>query len=229
MDFELFDKRNYPTLAVRDGYAEWAATYDDTVADRMDLDLFARQRAVRFESAEVLDLACGTGRIGAWLAARGAKAVDGVDLTPEMLERAAQRGVYRRLIEGNVRDTTLGDESYDVCTQSLACDHLPELEPVYREVCRVLRPAGHFVLVGYHPHFLLSGIPTHFDRQSGGSIAIENHVHLLSDHFKAARSAGLSLLELDERLVDDAWLAERPKWAKYRSLPLSFLMAFCRD
>jgi SAM-dependent methyltransferase len=229
MDFGLFDKRNYPTLGVREGYAQWAPTYDDTVEGKMDVDLLERQRAVRFEGSEVLDLACGTGRVGAWLAARGAQAVDGVDVTPEMLAHAARRGVYRRLVEGDLRDTKLCDASYDVCTQSLACDHLPELGPLYREVRRILRPAGQFVLVGYHPHFLLSGIPTHFDRDSGDSVAIVNHVHLLSDHFKAARAAGLSLLEIDERLVDAEWLAERPRWSKYRSLPLSFLLSFRRD
>ena len=40
-------------------------------------------------------------------------------------------------------------------------------------------------------------------------VAIESHVHLLSDHVKAAHAAGWALLEMDEGVVDDAWLATK--------------------
>lgn len=46
-------------------------------------------------------------------------------------------------------------------------------------------------------------MPTHFDdAESGESLAIETHVHLLSDHVAAGRAAGLDLVELHERVVD---------------------------
>ena len=47
------------------------------------------------------------------------------------------------------------------------------------------------MLVGYHPHFIMSsGMPTHFDDASGEPIAIETHLHLLSEHVNAAAAAG---------------------------------------
>ena len=46
MDFSKFDTRHYPTLPVREGYGEWARTYEDTVLDLMDLRLLARLRTV---------------------------------------------------------------------------------------------------------------------------------------------------------------------------------------
>ena len=33
MEFKPFDARHYPTLAVSDGYGEWARTYDTVVQD----------------------------------------------------------------------------------------------------------------------------------------------------------------------------------------------------
>src|SRR5689334_7700005 len=108
MDHAPYDTRRYPIVEVREGYGEWAPTYEQTVQDEMDLRLLERLRTVDWSTApDVLDLACGTGRIGAWLHARGVGAIDGVDLTPDMLERAARRRVYRALHVADVSSTRL--------------------------------------------------------------------------------------------------------------------------
>jgi len=73
---------------------------------------------------------------------------------------------------------------------------------------------------------MTTGIPTHFDRRTGEPVAIETYVHLLSDHVTAALAAGLSLGEMRERLVDDRWIALKPRWAPYRNHPVSFAMAW---
>ena len=179
MDFSSFDRRKYPTVPVQAGYGEWAATYEQSVVDEMDIRLLARMTAVPWERcAPVLDLACGTGRTGAWLRSKGVPVIDGVDLTREMLSAARGRGLYRNL------------------------------------------------LIGYHPHFLLNGLITHFHRADGEAVAIESYVHLLSDHVKAAHRAGWTLLEMDESIVDAAWIAEKPQWAQYRNRPVSFGMVW---
>ncbi len=99
MDYSPFDRRRYPTLPVRAGYREWAATYEGVVQGEMDLRLLARIGTVDWASAgRVPDPACGNGRIGAWLRARGVARIDGLDVTPEMLELAAAKGVYGRRI-----------------------------------------------------------------------------------------------------------------------------------
>ena len=71
MDHSIYDKRRYPIVGVREGYAEWASRYEQTVYDEMDLRLLERLRTVDWSAPRsVLDLACGTGRIGAWLRRR---------------------------------------------------------------------------------------------------------------------------------------------------------------
>jgi SAM-dependent methyltransferase len=229
VEFDRFDKRHYPTLGVQDGYREWAPTYERVVQDEMDLRLLERLTTVDWGSRRrAIDLACGTGRIGAWLRAQGVSALDGVDLTPEMLARAQGRGLYDRLLQGDLRETGLPSAAYDLATMVLADEHLPDLVPLYAEAARLTARGGRFVLVGYHPFFLMSGIPTHFNRADGTRAAIESHVHLFSDHVKAARASGLALLEMEEGLIDDAWLAKKPKWQKYAGHPVSFAMVWGR-
>jgi len=228
VDHSIYDKRRYPIVEVREGYGEWVRTYEQTVQDEMDLRLLERLQTVDWLAARsVLDLACGTGRIGVWLRRRcSVAAIDGVDITPEMLDVARSRGVYRTLCIADVTSTELSAETYDLCTQSLADEHLPDLRPLYQEVARVTKSGGYFVIVGFHPQFLIAGMPTHFDRAAGEPVAIRSYVHLLSDHVKAAHAVGWSLLEMDEGLIDDAWLRKKPKWEVYFGLPISFSMVW---
>ena len=72
----------------------------------------------------------------------------------------------------------------------------------------------------------MAGMPTHFERAPGDTVTIRSYVHLLSDHAKAAHAAGWSLLELDEGVIDEAWLRKKPKWEVYSGLPVSFAMVW---
>lgn len=227
MDHAPFDRRHYPILDVREGYGEWSRTYEDVVQDEMDLRLLARLRRVDWRAARAaLDLACGTGRIGAWLETRGVAPIDGVDLTPEMLAKAEARGLYRHLRLADVTATGLPAASYDLLVEALACEHFPELPPFYAEAARLARPGAVLVMVGYHPHFLMNGVPTHFDRADGQPATIRSHVHLFSDHVRAAHTAGWSLVEMEEGVVDEAWLGKKPKWERYRHHPVSFALVW---
>ena len=227
-DFTPFDTRGYRTVDVRSGYGEWVATYEQTVEDAMDIELLESLGQVRW-SGEVADLGCGTGRTGIWLREQGVEAVDGVDLTPEMLEVARERGVHRRLVEADVTATGLPDEAYDLVVTSLVDEHLADLRPLYAEAYRLAKPGAMYVLVGYHPHFIMAaGMPTHYDSASGEPVAIETHVHLLSEHTDAALGAGWELAELKERLIDDVWLELKPKWEHLRHQPVAFAFVWRR-
>jgi SAM-dependent methyltransferase len=264
--FSTFDTRNYRTVDAREGYDRWAATYEDTVEDAMDVALLERLGVDWGAVGRAADLGCGTGRTGAWLAGRGVGAIDGVDVSPRMLEAARARGVYRSLREARLdaegldadgrdlddtgldadgrdlddtglpadgRDlggTGLGGGAYDLVVSCLVDEHLADLGPLYAEAARLLRPGGRFVIVGFHPHFIIaSGMPTHFDdAESGEPLAIETHVHLLSDHVAAGLGAGLTLAELRERLIDDGWIALKPKWERHRDHPISFAAVWSR-
>jgi SAM-dependent methyltransferase len=230
-DFARFDQRHYPTLDARAGYAQWAPTYGGTVADIMDLALLDRLDSVPWQTiTRVADLGCGSGRTAQWLRTRGQFPIDGVDLTPEMLDLARTRGLHHTLVEADVRHTGLPTAAYDLVTCVLVDEHLPDLVPLYDETARLLAPGGRFVIVGYHPYFIMStGMPTHFDSAAGDPTAIETHLHLPSAHHGAARRAGLVATEMHEALVDDAFVHRKPSWEAYRGWPFSFAWVWQRS
>lgn len=232
LQFSDFDTRGYRTVDVATGYGRWVGTYEETVEDAMDLALLDELAVPRWgEVRRAADLGCGTGRTAAWLRRQGVGAIDGVDLTPQMLEVARAKGVHDRLFEGDVRETGLEPGGYDLVIASLIDEHLPALRPFYDEAWRLAAPGAICAVVAFHPHFIMvSGMPTHFtDGASGEHIAISTHVHLLSDHVTAGLAAGWRLVEMREGVIDERWLALKPKWEKYRNHPISAALAWRKD
>jgi len=227
VDASFFDRRRYPVASAARGYGEWAPTYEETVAVGLDEPLLAKLTSIDWGSVEeAVDLACGTGRTGTWLKAHGVRAVDGVDITPEMLAIAEEKHIYRRLSAGDVAGTELPAGCYQLAVMSLADEHLAELRPANCEAARLLRPGGQFLLLGYHPFFLMNGLVTHFHRADGNAVTIKSYVHQLSDHFRAGSAAGLRLIEFDECVIDEDWLKRKPKWRPYMNWPVSFAMVW---
>jgi SAM-dependent methyltransferase len=103
----------------------------------------------------VLDVGCGTGRLAAELARRGAK-VWGVDSSPEMLAEA-RAGVGREvgLKLGRAEELPFRDGWFDRAVLRLAV-HLVERPAAFRELARVLVPGGRVVIASFRPE--------HFDR-----------------------------------------------------------------
>jgi SAM-dependent methyltransferase len=212
MDFSSFDRRGYPTVSTRIGYGQWAGDYEAAVADGLDQPLLRCLTSLEWDSfGNAVDLACGTGRTAVWLAEHGVGQIDGVDITVEMLEIAKAKCVYRHLLVADVAATAFRSSKYSLCTMILADEHLAELSGVYREAARLLSSRGTFVLIGYHPFFLMNGLPTHFHRADGQAVTIESYVHLSSEHFQAGVEAGLILLEFRECVIDEHWLLSKPK------------------
>jgi hypothetical protein len=120
--------------------------------------------------------------------------------------------------------------AYDLVTTSLVDEHLEDLRPLYRESARLAAKGGAHVLVGFHPFFIMKvGMPTHFDGPDGKPVAIETYIHLFSEHAQAAIAAGWSLAEMHEQVIDERWIAKKPKWAQYKDCPVSFLAVWRRS
>jgi len=87
-----------------DFYARWAEHYDDDVSSHgygLPAMMAETAASVAAEAdrgtSVIMDAGCGTGLVGVALARSGFSVIDGVDLSPEMVEHARARGVYRRL------------------------------------------------------------------------------------------------------------------------------------
>ena len=113
-------------------YDGWAKTYNDDLlneygycAHRIGVAAFAAELADR--TAQVIDVGCGTGLVGAELAAADFTAIDGVDISQGMLDEAAKTGAYRRLIRQDAgQGPAIAASSYDgvICIGSFGGGHL---------------------------------------------------------------------------------------------------------
>lgn len=102
-------------------------------------------------SAHVLDLGCGTGRLLDRLANQFPDLQGtGVDFSTQMLAQARRRNRHHpRLIfvQGNAEALPFATEQFDAVFNTFSFLHYPHPETVFAEVSRVLRPGGNFYLV----------------------------------------------------------------------------------
>lgn len=99
--------------------------------------------------ARVADLGCGTGTLALLLAEDG-YAVDGVDFSPAMLERARAKtsgaaGVT--VVEGDAFEPPLRPGQYDVVLSRHVLWAMPDPAVAVRRWCDLLVPGGRLVLV----------------------------------------------------------------------------------
>jgi SAM-dependent methyltransferase len=99
----------------------------------------------------VLDAGCGAGRTCEWLVEQGAEVV-GIDASPEMLGRARERVPAASFALADLANPlAFEDGSFDIAVAGLVMHYLRDWVPTLRELRRVLRPDGVFVLSTHHP------------------------------------------------------------------------------
>lgn len=89
------------TAETRQLYDDWAASYESEIAENGYATPGRCAAALAQFSgdltAPVLDFGCGTGLSGLALKLAGFPVIDGMDLSPEMLAEARNKGIYRDL------------------------------------------------------------------------------------------------------------------------------------
>jgi len=90
----------------------------------------------------VLDLGCGTGLAGLLFKPRAAR-LDGIDLSPAMIEKARARGIYDALIVGDIETGLSG--RYDLILAADTLVYLGDLKTLFAAVAGHLAPGGYFL------------------------------------------------------------------------------------
>ena len=133
--------------AVAERYDDWAGSYDDDLASwsYQAPAVVAETVLGRLPDAgSVLDVGCGTGLVGAALRARGFTGrLVGLDLSQASLDRARERASYDSLEQADLQQPLpLDDDSVDAVVCVGVMTYLPDVEAVWRELARVVRPEG---------------------------------------------------------------------------------------
>lgn len=148
----------------------------------------------------VLDLGSGAG-IDAFLAARQVGPtgrVIGVDMTPEMLERARANAVRSGLSqvefrEGRLEALPVASASVDAVTSNCVINLVPDKGVVFREVARVLRPGGRLVI----SDIVLDGeLPEAIRKDVYAYVGCVSGAQQRQDYFAGVRAAGLGEVEI---------------------------------
>ena len=94
---------------------------------------------------QLLDVACGSGQLALW-AARDGINVTGVDIAPNLVQRAQVRanaeGLKAHFIEGDAEALPFEDATFDVVTSLIGAMFAPRPELVASELLRVCSPGG---------------------------------------------------------------------------------------
>ena len=95
-------------------------------------------------ASTVLDLGCGTGLMGQQLA-RSGRSIDGVDLSPRMLDHARAKEVYRDLHAGEVVEFMRRQSTqWQLVVAVDVVIYLRDLRPLFAAALPCVAPAGCF-------------------------------------------------------------------------------------
>jgi SAM-dependent methyltransferase len=117
------------------------------------LDLSMLEACAGLKGLKILDCGCGEGRFARILVERGAGYVLGLDLCEPMIEAAkalqSEREAYQVADVQNL--AFIENQTFDLAVSYLNQCDLPDFNVNNREVFRVLRQGGRFIIANLHP------------------------------------------------------------------------------
>ncbi|MGH6865750.1 MAG: class I SAM-dependent methyltransferase [Methyloceanibacter sp.] len=185
------------TASVRHAYRRWAPIYDYTFGRVAEAGRRHAVKIINSRKGRVLEVGVGTGLS---LPCYGDHlTVTGIDLSPEMLEKARGRVERQKLdhVDGlhemDAGALAFPDESFDTVVAMYVMTVVPDPERVMRELERVCSAGGEVILVN------------HFSQEEGVRGLFERKLAPFADLL-----GWHSLFELDRVLIcEDLRLAER--------------------
>ena len=103
----------------------------------------------------VLDLGCGYGWHCKYAAEQGAKSVLGIDQSEKMIAEAEKRNAAENIKYRvcSLQKYAYPQETYDLVVSNLVLHYIKDLDGIYRNVYRTLKPGGIFLFNIEHPTF----------------------------------------------------------------------------
>ena len=138
---------------VKVAYRRWAPVYDKTFGRVSTVGRKHTVQVVNQREGRVLEVGVGTGlSLGDYNADLE---IVGIDLSPEMLDKARERVAteglthVKGLYEMDASELDFPDASFDTVVAMYVMTVVPDPEKVMRELARVTRPGGEVILVNH--------------------------------------------------------------------------------
>ncbi len=141
-----------------DVFDTWAQVYDEQPNPLLALERrFLTRMLPDVAGLDVLDAGCGTGRWLQLLAPQRPASLLGVDISPQMLERASDKlGTSSALRLGSCLALPIQNATADLVLASFILSYLEDVESFARELHRVARPGATVFLTDMHPDTAIS-------------------------------------------------------------------------
>jgi len=182
----------FPEAYVRHLFDQFSATYDHAMVHDLGyrapqiLRSFAEMLMIGVDGpVDILDLGCGTGLAGEAFKSL-ARCLDGVDLSPLMIERAKGRGIYRELTVADIESFLENSRrKYDLLIAADAIVYLGDLARLFRAARAKLKPEGSFLFTA------------ETQAEPGFSLGPKRRYRHSNDYLRAsAESAGFACLSI---------------------------------
>jgi malonyl-CoA O-methyltransferase len=187
--------------AVARAFDRASRSYDAAAAlqERVRQELLTRLEELKVEPRTILDLGAGTGHGSRALKRRHPRAVViAADIAPGMLDQARQQSRWLRRFERVRADAyalPFADGAFDLVFSNLMLQWCDDLDAVFAEISRVLKPGGLLLFSTFGPGTLFE-LRDAWGASGDGS----NHVN----HFFDAHALGSALMhaQLSEPVLD---------------------------
>ncbi|MBC8208217.1 MAG: class I SAM-dependent methyltransferase [Desulfobulbaceae bacterium] len=134
---------------LKEAYSDWADAYDHDLLNEMGyvaptIAVNEFQSHLQGKQIVILDAGCGTGLVGALLSEKGYRIIDGLDYSPQMLEKANEKQVYRDLAQADLTASLdISDNQYDavISVGTFTCAHVGPV--AFNELLRITKPGGY--------------------------------------------------------------------------------------
>jgi SAM-dependent methyltransferase len=197
-------QKNSSASSTQAGYDLIAQAYADHVYGELAHKPFDRafldRLAADVPAGQVLDVGCGPGHVTRYLADRG-MTVQGLDLSGEMVAQAHRLNPGLPFLQGDMRALPCADASLAAVVAFYAVIHFPpaELQSVFTELARVLRPGGLLALA-----FHVGDEVRQVEALWGVATRLDFHFFQPDQVVQSLQAAGLTDIELTERPPYDA-------------------------
>jgi ubiquinone/menaquinone biosynthesis C-methylase UbiE len=194
-------------VSVREGYALWAASYDQEANGLIAIEQPQVERLLApISFTTVLDVGTGTGRHALAFARRGAR-VTALDQSSEMLAVARQAAQREGLsidfhLQSLEDELPFASQQFDLLICALTLSHVHHLPEVLGEFARVAQPKGFLLITDFHPDHIRYGWRTAFQRD-GIKYQLPTVGYTREDYLEALTASGWTILEVAQSLVGE--------------------------
>jgi ubiquinone/menaquinone biosynthesis C-methylase UbiE len=192
-------------MSIEKAYNIWANQYDTNENRTRDLDKKATIETLnKYDFKSVLELGCGTGKNTKWLLEK-AKQIIGLDFSQEMLHKAQEKIVDKRVVfrRADLTENWKIDNDFaDLITCSLTLEHIKNVHHIFNQANLKLKKNGLFFISELHPFKQYSGSKAKYETESGTK-ELEVYIHHISEYIDAAKNNGFEFVEMKEWFDED--------------------------